>query len=67
MRRSLSGEAALVGERGVAYTDLKPEGQIFIHGEYWQAVSEEPVAAGDAVEVVKVVSLKLYVRRVKRL
>jgi membrane-bound serine protease (ClpP class) len=65
MRRSLTGEAALVGERGVAYTDLKPEGQVFIHGEYWQAVSEEPVAAGDAVEVVKVVSLKLFVRPVK--
>jgi membrane-bound serine protease (ClpP class) len=62
MRRSVSGSTGLMGERGVAYTDLKPEGQVFVHGEYWQAVSDEPVAAGDAVEVVKVINLKLYVR-----
>ncbi len=62
MRRSVSGDAGMLGEQGVAYTDLKPEGQIFIHGEYWQAVSEEPVAAGDKVEVVRVVGLKLFVR-----
>jgi membrane-bound ClpP family serine protease len=36
-----------------------------VHGEYWQAVSDEPVAAGDAVEVVKVINLKLYVRPIK--
>ncbi len=65
MRRSISGTTGLMGERGVAYTDLKPEGQVFVHGEYWQAVSDEPVAAGDAVEVVKVVNLKLYVRPIK--
>jgi membrane-bound serine protease (ClpP class) len=65
MRRSVSGETGLVGERGVAYTDLDPEGRIFIHGEYWQAVSEEPVAAGETVEVVKVINLKLQVRPIK--
>jgi membrane-bound serine protease (ClpP class) len=65
LRRALTGKPAMVGERGVAYTDLKPEGQVFVHGEYWQAVSEEPMAAGDTVEVVKVVNLKVYVRPVK--
>ena len=65
MRRSVTGDAGLVGERGVAYTDLNPEGQIFIHGEYWQAVSEEPVAAGGTVEVIKVINLKLQVRPIK--
>jgi membrane-bound serine protease (ClpP class) len=65
MRRSVSGDSALIGERGVAYTDLNPTGQIFIHGEYWQAVSDEPVAAGETVEVVKVINLKLHVRPVK--
>jgi membrane-bound serine protease (ClpP class) len=65
MRRALTGKPAMVGERGVAYTDLKPEGQVFVHGEYWQAESEQPVAAGENVEVVKVVNLKLFVRPVK--
>ena len=65
MRRTLTGDAGMVGEQGVAYTDLKPEGQVFVRGEYWQAVSDTPAAAGEAVEVVKVVGLKLYVRPVK--
>jgi membrane-bound serine protease (ClpP class) len=65
MRRTLTGDAGMVGEQGVAYTDLKPEGQVFVRGEYWQAVSDTPAAAGDAVEVVKVVGLKLHVRPVK--
>jgi membrane-bound serine protease (ClpP class) len=67
MRRTLTGKAAMVGEQGVAYTDLKPDGsgQVFVRGEYWQAVSHEPVAAGDTVVVVKVTGLKLTVRLVK--
>jgi len=65
LRRSMTGSAGMVGERGVAFTDLKPEGRVFVHGEYWQAVSEAPVEAGQSVEVVKVVNLKLYVRPIK--
>ena len=65
LRRTLTGKSAMVGKQGVAYSDLKPEGQVFVRGEYWQAVSEEPVTAGDTVAVVKVIGLKLYVRPVK--
>ncbi len=65
IRRSLTGSAGLVGEQGVAYTDLNPGGQVFVHGEYWKAESTEPIQAGEAVEVVQVVSLKLLVRRAK--
>ena len=64
LRRSMTGAPAMVGERGVAYTPLDPEGQVFVHGEYWHAVSEEPIAKGETVEVVAVVNLKLRVRRV---
>ena len=64
LRRSLTGEAGMVGERGTAYTPLQPEGRVFVHGEYWQAVSEEPVNQGETVEVVAVENLKLRVRRV---
>jgi membrane-bound serine protease (ClpP class) len=65
LRRAMTGTAGLLGERGVAYTPLTPEGQVFVHGEYWQAVSDEPIAKGETVEVVKVVDLKLLVRRVQ--
>jgi membrane-bound serine protease (ClpP class) len=53
----------MVGERGVVYTPLNPEGQVFVHGEYWQAVSDAPIAQGEAVVVLEVVDLKLRVRR----
>ena len=36
--RPTTGAAGMVGERGVVYTPLNPEGQVFVHGEYWQAV-----------------------------
>jgi len=64
LRRSMTGAAGMIGERGVAFTPLQPEGKVFVNGEYWKAVSEEPVAAGEAVEVVQVENLKLRVRRV---
>jgi membrane-bound serine protease (ClpP class) len=65
LRRSMTGAAGMVGERGTAHTPLTPEGgQVFVHGEYWQAVSEEPIAPGEPVEVVKVINLRLLVRRV---
>jgi membrane-bound serine protease (ClpP class) len=66
LRRATTGAAGLIGERGVAYTDLSPEGKVFVHGEYWQALSNEPVAKGETVEVVKLVDLKLLVRRVPK-
>jgi membrane-bound serine protease (ClpP class) len=61
--RSTTGAAGMVGERGVVYTPLNPEGQVFVHGEYWQAVSDEPIAKGEAVVVLEVMDLKLRVRR----
>ena len=62
-RRSMTGTTGMVGERGTAYTALDPEGQVFVHGEYWQAVSDTPIAKGESVEVLEVVHLKLRVRR----
>lgn len=65
-RRSMTGTAGMVGEKGVAHTALAPEGQVFVHGEYWHAVSEEPIAPGEPVEVVEVVNLKLKVRKAEK-
>jgi membrane-bound serine protease (ClpP class) len=65
-RRSMAGAQGMVGERGVAYTSLAPEGQVFVHGEYWHAVSEETIAPGEPIEVVQVAHLKLLVRKVEK-
>jgi membrane-bound serine protease (ClpP class) len=63
LRRSMTGAAGMVGARGTAYTPLNPEGQVFVHGEYWQAVSDEPIGKGEAVVVLEVADLKVRVRR----
>jgi len=65
-RRSMAGAQGMVGEKGVAHTPLAPEGQVFVHGEYWHAVSEEPIAPGEPVEVMAVDNLKLKVRKATR-
>ncbi len=62
LKKPLTGKAGLVGERGTAATALTPEGRVFVHGEYWQAHSLAPVAAGEPVEVLQVEGLKLLVR-----
>jgi membrane-bound serine protease (ClpP class) len=66
LRRATTGTAGLIGERGLTVTDLSPEGRVFVHGEYWQALSDEPIVKGETVEVVKVINLKLLVRRVPK-
>ncbi|HID10949.1 MAG TPA: nodulation protein NfeD [Candidatus Latescibacteria bacterium] len=63
--KPVSGREGLVGERGVARTPLDPFGTILVHGELWQAWSEEPVVEGEEVEVLAVEGLKLKVRKVK--
>lgn len=65
-QRALTGKVGMLGEHGVAFTAIAPEGQVFVHGEYWQAVSDEPIAAKEIVEIVEVKDLQLRVRRVPK-
>lgn len=65
-RRPVTGAEGLIGEIGVAQTDLAPSGMLQIHGELWRAESEEPVSAGEPARVVQVDGLQLRVKKVKR-
>ena len=40
----VTGSEGMIGEIGTAVTPLAPEGKIFVHGEYWNAVSTAPVS-----------------------
>jgi membrane-bound serine protease (ClpP class) len=40
-----TGSEGMAGEVGTALTPVAPEGKVFVHGEYWDAVSSQPVAA----------------------
>ena len=60
--RITTGPEGLVGEEGVARSELRPRGRVFVHGEIWDAEAERPVGAGETVEVVGVNRLRLVVR-----
>ena len=64
MRKATTGKEGLIGDIGTALTDLAPEGRVFVHGEYWQAEADAPIAKGSPIKVIKVYShLKLRVTK----
>lgn len=65
-RKVTTGAAGMIDEVGVAYTSLTPAGKVFVHGEFWDAVSSEPVEAGKAVKIVEVRGLTLKVEPADR-
>jgi len=63
LKKPTTGSEGLVGERGVAQTDIDGTGQAFVHGELWTVSSNERIAKGDEVTVVSIEGLRLQVRR----
>ena len=59
-----TGQEGMIGETGAAVTELTPAGKVFVHGEYWDAVSVRPAAAGTTVRVTAIDKLKLTVEPV---
>ena len=57
----ITGVEGMIGEIGVAIGDVAPEGRIFVHGEYWNAVSSAPIRSGERARVLAVDHLKLAV------
>ncbi len=57
-RKPATGREGLIGEEGVATTDIDRTGQAFIHGELWTVASSERIAKGEAVVVVSMKGLK---------
>jgi membrane-bound serine protease (ClpP class) len=64
-RRQTAGVGELVGMLGRAEGPLTPEGRVFVRGEYWSVRADEPVAAGERVEVLGVEGMRLRVRRAR--
>jgi membrane-bound serine protease (ClpP class) len=56
------GPAALVGATGEALSDVGPAaGEVFVHGEYWQARSATPIPKGARVRVAAIEGLVVTV------
>lgn len=57
----MTGIEGLIGQIGVAQTQLSPAGKVFVHGEIWDAVATSDVPAGEKIIVQQVDGLQLKV------
>ena len=64
-KKSVMGQQAMIGEVGIAKTDIHTEGKILVHGEYWNASSGQPIPAGSKARVVKIDGLKVEVEQIR--
>ena len=64
LRPVVSGREQLIGDSGTAVTDVYHEGEVFVHSEHWNAVSDSPIRKGQTVVVAGIDGLTLKVRPV---
>lgn len=58
-----TGVESLIGQRAEVLDRVTPDGgRVFVHGEYWSAVSNEEIEEGAPCEIVRVEGLTLRVR-----
>ena len=64
-RKVLGGKEGLVGEKGTAQLDfgMDRQGKIYVHGEIWNAVSDEQIKKGEKVTVLEIEGLTLKVKK----
>jgi membrane-bound serine protease (ClpP class) len=65
-RGPVTGVEAMIGSIGIAKTDLNPRGQIALHGEIWEAISQTPIRQGEAAAVTSVEGLTVNVAPVHK-
>ena len=61
--KTATGKEEMIGSQGVAIGPLAAgaEGMVRVHGELWRAESSRQVQEGEAVRILRVEGLKLYV------
>jgi membrane-bound serine protease (ClpP class) len=63
-RKPVTGQEGLVGERGEAVADFaKGKGQVKVHGEIWEAFSEQKIKKNDEIIVESIDNLKIIVKK----
>jgi membrane-bound serine protease (ClpP class) len=62
--RPVTGKEGMMGEVGEVRVRLAPRGKVWLHGEYWNAeTEEEEIEAGQPVRVVEINHMVLKVHR----
>jgi len=65
-KKPVTGPEGMVGEVGMAKSNLNPNGKVQIHGEIWNAAiqsGEEMIKKGEKVEVIRVEGMTLTVKK----
>ena len=62
-RKPTTGEVGLIGQIAVARSPLDLEGTVFVEGELWKAISDQPVQTGEKVRILAVEHLTLKVTK----
>ncbi len=63
-KKPTTGPEGLIGERGRTIYPVGPQGgQVFVHGEIWQAVSREEIPPGEEIVVSGIKGFTLEVKR----
>ena len=65
-KKAITGKEGLMGAIGVCKTEINPEGKIFVHGEFWNSISEEVIQPNEKVRVVGADGLTLKVEKLER-
>lgn len=65
LKKPSTGMEGLIGEEGIASTNITPEGKASIHGEFWNAISDQSIEGGEKVQVIGVTNLKLKVKKIE--
>ena len=60
-RKPVTGAQGMIGQVGTASTDIDGRGKIFVHGEYWDALSQIKIAQGARIQVTGIDGLVLRV------
>jgi len=64
-RKPQTGDKGILGEAGRVHQKITPDhpGKVFVHGEIWNARSDETIEPGTVVEIVGIQHLLLKVKR----
>jgi len=64
IRKPASGSEGMIGLEGVVVSRIAPRGKVFVHGEYWNAYSEEVIEEGEEVEIIGIKDLSIKVKKI---
>jgi membrane-bound serine protease (ClpP class) len=63
MAKVKTGMEGLIGETGVAKTDIIGKGKVAVHGELWEAKSDGPIKSGEEVIIIGIEKLVIEVKK----